>query len=200
MKKFIPLCLAVFAVACVDKNPRPIKTKRKVVYDYEQFKALSVDEIKAKIDEDPENPQPYFLLGEHYESTGQLLLALQNYIEGTTRFKNSPGYDPKRKYTGGHFRIGKVYARLSKYNEAIIHLRKVVAMEPKAMKDAVVNYQFREGHYLLGACYKETLDYGKSKYHFERFLKLGGEEWRALPFLAELKKDDKPPAKTPEKW
>jgi tetratricopeptide (TPR) repeat protein len=190
MKSYSLIFVAAILIAgCSSTTNQPAQSKRKVLYDYETFKPVSVDEIKAKLAENPGNPQPYFLMGEYHESNGQLLQALDQFIKGTVRFKNANGYDPKKKYTGGHYRIGRVYARLSKYNSAIVHLSKVVAMEPRELRASVLNYQFRETHYLLGACYKETLDFKKAEYHFKHFMKLGGEDWRALPHLAEIKKD-----------
>jgi tetratricopeptide (TPR) repeat protein len=188
MKKFLlVLFVSSLTFGCVSKN-REIKAKRKVAYDYENFKALTIDEIKNKMAQDPDNPQPYFLLGQVYEESGQLLLAVQTYEAGISRFQNAPNFDPQQKYTGGHFRIGRLYARLSQYARAIFHLEKVVAMEPAQLGLVIQNYHFRESHYLLGASYKETLDLAKSEYHFTHFLKLGGEEWRAVAHLSELKK------------
>lgn len=159
-----------------------VSEKRKVMWDYESGGAVSVDEIKKRLEEEPDNPQPYFLMAMHLESVNQLTKAINYYLGGIERFKNLKLPDDAQ-YTGGHYRVGRCYARLRGYNQAIVHLGMVKAIEPKDLPSAMANRHFRETRFLLGACYNEVMNYTEARKHFIRFIELGGEEWRAADFI-----------------
>lgn len=181
------LLVGLLSTACTTAEEKDTKVKgRKIMWDYETDTPVSEREIMKKIQEDPKNPQPYFMLGMHYESMNRFLQARDAYLRGTLNFQNAKGYREDVSYTGGHYCLGRVYTKLKAYPQAIAHLHRVVAKEPSKKGVAIQNSHYRESHYLLGVCYESTLDYQKSRYHYNRFRKLGGEEWRVIPRLARL--------------
>ena len=208
---------AALSACALDPEPKKEVTRSKVVWDHGTGEKITVEKLIKRIEENPDQAKNYFLLGHWYETNNQLVLAIQAYQAGMARFpktqklryvagETSVVREAELNYTGGNYRVGRCFAKLDRYAEAVYYLQKVVQLWPrmpdkipagttreqvelaleKDQKLARQNPHFRNSHYMLGACYKELRDFKLAEYHLKRFVDLGGDESRVLHHLAEI--------------
>jgi tetratricopeptide (TPR) repeat protein len=101
---------------------------------------------------------------------------------------------PETHYTGGHFQLGKIYALMGRYDIAIPHLERVLSMQPKDVKSAILlSSHFAEANFLLGAIYHLHHQWRDAKKYFEAYVLLSGDSaWaraRVEPYLSEIRRE-----------
>lgn len=191
MRGGILLLIVAFAAGCTESrsNERPgrvvlnkdapdesleeIAAQRKM--GFEEKVLLYQSQMQA----DPKNPQPCFQLGDLYDTHGKFDLAAHYYEKLVSLV------EPDR-YTGPYYRLGRALALQGKYNEAIPMLKRCVAVKQDKPDVYVMNPDYAEGHYLLGALYNQTGDSKNMIFHYREYLRLGGDQKRIARYLARV--------------
>jgi tetratricopeptide (TPR) repeat protein len=136
-------------------------------------------ELKSKVEADPKDAKAWFELGDYYEKSLAYGMAAECYERGSSLMDGT-------RFTGGHYTLAKIYMRMEDFPRAIVNLDRLAALEPRDPKAACINPHFREGHYLRGAIYFIGAQWRPARKEFQRFLELGGEEWRVSERLEQL--------------
>lgn len=136
-------------------------------------------------EERPDDAKAWLALGDHHEKLGRYEAAVAAYVRVQQLLVEAEAKN-RTRYTGGHFRLGRTYAKARLYNEAIQHLRKVLELQPKSPSQASLNADFRESHYLIAAIYYDNRQLEPARDHFETFIQLGGDRARATPWIMKI--------------
>ena len=139
-------------------------------------KAHVLDDLQAKVDKDPKDPQGWFEFGLYWEDSMDYVKAAQCYERGNELLDQS-------RWTGGNYHLGKVYFRMEQFELAMRHLDAVIHLESPDPKIACVNSDFSEAHYLKGAMFYIRHRWRDARKEFLRFVELGGESNRVDEFL-----------------
>lgn len=146
---------------------------------------LKKQALVALVGIEPDNPKPLFQLGDIYEREGKYALAEHYY-------KKLSSVVPPDKYTGPYYRVGRALALQAKYSEAVEWLRRCTDV-PQPVPDLyVMNPDYREAHYLLGAIANLEQNSERMVFHFKEFLRLGGERHRIARHLSLLTEAENP--------
>lgn len=137
-----------------------------------------IDALRARIKEQPQNPEWYFKLGRAYEQRQFLGDAERYYRQGKALCP--PGY------TGPHFYLGRVLVHQKRFDEALVELQACVAVKPMAPSVLVSNADYREAFYLMGFIYYVKEERSLSEECFRLFIQYGGERGRAAHFFPHL--------------
>jgi tetratricopeptide (TPR) repeat protein len=141
----------------------------------------NIQNLRKKAEEEPKNPKWQFLLGRLYEQQKQNQLA-------EIRYRKALRLIPRSKFTGIHYRLGRVLALQGKYNSAIFELRRCVGIKQSDPDNYYLNPDYRESYFLLGKIYQYVKkDRTKATECYEKFLEFGGERMRVVDLLHELK-------------
>ena len=137
----------------------------------------SEERLRDAVKKDPGNAKAWIELGTYYEDGLQLVDAAQCYERAHSLVDG-------RRFTGCHFLLARVYARLEDFDRAVRHLESVFALEPRERRVACANEHFREAHFLRGAIHFTLAEWRRAEREFEQFVALGGdgfrcEEWRS---------------------
>ena len=130
--------------------------------------------LRKLAEENPDDPQVWYQLGDYYErmyAYGQALGCYQKMQVGLERLSK----EHKRSYLGGYFRLARVNYHLKQYLEADAYLTRLFKEEPKDLRAASLNRLFREGHLLRAWIYFENGQLKASEEEVGRFRKLGGD-------------------------
>lgn len=152
----------------------------------------SDSQLRELCEKEPENPKNWALLGEYWERRMDYVKAAEAYEQMNALIEKVEVRNQTR-YTGGHYFLGKIYALMPRYDLAIFHLNKVLEIQPKDVKLAVMNDHFAESNFLLGAIYHMHHQWRDAKKHFEAFVVLAGDTaWaraRVEPYLSEIRRE-----------
>jgi tetratricopeptide (TPR) repeat protein len=168
------------------------KSKVELVQEDPESAKRTDTQIRDMCEKDPENPRNWFILGDYWERRMDYVQASDAY-ERMNALIEKDEVQHNTHYTGGHFQLGKIYALAGRYDLAIAHLGKVLEIQPKDVKVAVLNSQFAEAHFLLGAIFHIHHQWRDAKKHFEDYVLLSGDNaWaraRVEPYLSEIRRE-----------
>lgn len=137
------------------------------------------------VEEEPESPSRWWALGDYYESERRYTDALAAYQELQIRIERTTRADAKT-YTGGLFLIGKMYARLGSYGEAVRYMQAVLEHQPESLVSAARYRNFREAHFVLGWIYLQHDQLDLAEQHLEAFRDLTPGSFRADGLLIKI--------------
>ncbi len=164
------LGLGLLVSGCVEYRVDPVTGKE---YRVENKKDAELDQALAQVEKDPDDARAWFQLGMVYERRAAYLDSLDAYLkmqEAVAKLEKTQ----KRRYTGGLYKIGETLVRLRRYPDAKAYLSKVLEIEPKDRRQAVLNLNFRKAHKLLAAIAKYVQDWEEAEKHALAFRALGG--------------------------
>jgi tetratricopeptide (TPR) repeat protein len=120
MAVILMLAFLLSPVACKKEEPR---SERIPAQAYNPYTTDSVfDEVKQKLQKDPDDVDALFHLAELYERNGQ-------YVEATETYKHLIKVKPKAGYA--YFKMGTAYDRINQPAEAIEAFKRAVQYMPK---------------------------------------------------------------------
>ena len=164
--------LAVAFVGCqtyertLPDGPRAVRQ----LDDDENSYALREEELVEATEDEPDEPRTWFMLAKFMERSGRFVEALDAlfaYQASLERLEARTLEEHGREihYTSGHHQIGRIFARMKRYGDAVVHFQRVLELKPKTpsgevdVPQASLNSDFLESHYLLAAIYFEHGQY-----------------------------------------
>src|SRR5262249_319506 len=119
-----------------------------LVDDPKMQKRNTEKELVEATEKNPADMGAWANLGDYYEDMQQFEAASVAYERMNALIEKYQS-EHHARFTGGHYMLGKIYFKLARFVLALPHLQEVVKIEPKDRKIAVLNYQFKETHFLL---------------------------------------------------
>lgn len=191
----IVLCAAALFSGCVTEE-RDLgsagRTELVPVDDSPPPLAAQEEKLKEAVEDASDDPRDqarvWYALADFYERTMRYPDAAQAYTQMQLNIQKLPD---GTKYTAGHYHLGRVYALMKSYPQAVEHLRAVLQLEPKERQQAALYDHFREAHYLLGVVYYNSHQWDAAQEHLVAFKELGGEPERADTLLMNISYEKK---------
>lgn len=171
-------CAAVLAQACTT-TVRPVQ--RRVIpagAEREQPRDL-VQVLGERLARDPANPRWYFELARVHEIRGELRRAEELVRQGARLV-------PADRYTGPHMVLGRLLVKQGRLDEALLELRRVLAVPAATDQQLVMNPDYREAHLLIGVILHLRGEREQARDAFRAFLGLGGDPARVVPYAPRL--------------
>lgn len=179
------VCLLLVLAGCQTYR-RPVYTTNEptLVEDDQNPYAERETKLVDATEEHPDDPGVWFKLGKFYENSSRLQDAIGAYQH--LKLATEAKY-PNKVYTGPDYSLGKVYARLGAYPEAVKHLGFVLKQQPEDPMKASLNRHFREAHLLLAAIYYDNAQWDPAEEHALAYLDLGGDEVQGERILMDIR-------------
>ena len=167
-------------------NPWTISEKTDTKDDLPKSRAEIAKDLFQKYKKDPKNPKYVWAVGEYY-------FALMDYTKAEYWFRHAIKLQEKIKsldsFSGSfylYFYLGKACMGQGKGKEALEFFEKTINVKQKIAPLYVEFKHYRKAHYYLGILYRFKRNLKKSNFHFNEFVRLGGDAKKAMDQIKQI--------------
>lgn len=172
----LPLILFVALLGgCVVVEERSVPATGDGWSDDADQSLTTEEKLAEAIEDDEENAKLWFLLGDLCEGQGRYREAALAYARMKDLINEQ---HPEQIFTAGDYHLGRVFALMKNYPQAVAFLGAVLKTQPDDEGAASLNKHYRESHYLLAVIYYNTKQFDDALQHAQAFKRIGGEELR----------------------
>lgn len=145
----------------------------------EERRPSTEEELLAAVLDAPDDPRPHYELGLYYESLRRFADAEACYVRGGALVQGD-------HWVGPPYFLGRVRFMQGKYEVAEGELLRAIRVSQDRSELYVMNTAYRESFFLLGCIAHSRRDVERARFHWEYFLRLGGEVERLVRWMPDL--------------